>query len=184
MVDSFWLMFVAVVHEPWWPTFDSCKHTYIFSFGRLLAIRQAVGEGLHFHGAHTSGSWMSGTLARTGWFQGMGEKGSSRFLQAQCTTVVRLWVPNMRWKRKRCWTVDAWCRLDSSFAPHYDSELDLGSPEALITRDEESTEEDRLFIPRFLFAHSPYEGVFHNRPSLQVTDQIGFACEEFRRLNA
>ena len=50
---------------------------------------------------------------------------------------------------------------------------DLGSPEALIARDEESGEEDRPFLPRFLlqeinFAHSPYEGVFHNRPSLLV----------------
>ena len=39
-------------------------------------------------------------------------------------------------------------------------------------RDEESSEEDRPFLPRFLLqeiisAHRPYEGVFHNRPSLQ-----------------
>ena len=37
--------------------------------------------------------------------------------------------------------------------------------------DEESSEEDRPFLPRLLqeiiFAHNPYEGVFHNRPNLQ-----------------
>ena len=64
------------------------------------------------------------------------------------------------------------CRLGSSLTPQDDSELDLGSPEALIPRDEESSEEDRPFLPRFLLqeiilAHSPYEGVFHNRPGLQ-----------------
>ena len=42
----------------------------------------------------------------------------------------------------------------------------------LIPRDEESSEDDRPFQPRFLLqetilAHSPHEGVFHNRPSLQ-----------------
>ena len=41
-----------------------------------------------------------------------------------------------------------------------------------ISRDEESSEEDRPFLPRFwlqeiILAHSPYEGVFHNWPSLQ-----------------
>ena len=53
-------------------------------------------------------------------------------------------------ERKRCWTVDAWCGLDSSFAPQYDSEQDHGSPKALIPRDEESSEEDGPFPPRFL----------------------------------
>ena len=66
----------------------------------------------------------------------------------------------------------ALCRLDPSLTPQYGSVLDLGSPEALIPRDEESSEEDRPFLPRFLsqeifFVHSPYEGVFHNRPSPQ-----------------
>ena len=70
---------------------------------------------------------------------------------------------------KKCWAADAPCRSDPSLAPHYDSEQDLGSPEALILRDEESSEEDRPCPPRFLlqeiiFAH---EGVFHNQPSLQ-----------------
>ena len=51
-----------------------------------------------------------------------------------------------------------------------DSEPDLGSPKTLIPRDEESSEEDRPFLPRFLlqemiFAHSPYEG--ENQPRLQ-----------------
>ena len=68
----------------------------------------------------------------------------------------------MSWKRKRRWTADALCRLDSSLTPRYDSELDLGSPAALILRDEESSEEDRPFLSRFLlqemiFAHSRYE---------------------------
>ena len=34
--------------------------------------------------------------------------------------------------RKRCWTADTLSRLDSSLTPQYDSEPDLGSPEALI----------------------------------------------------
>ena len=41
-----------------------------------------------------------------------------------------------------------------------------------ISRDEESSEDDRPFLPRFLlqeiiFSHSPYEGVSHNRSNLQ-----------------
>ena len=75
-------------------------------------------------------------------------------------------------KEKRCWTADAWCRLDSSFKPQFGSEQDLESPEAFIPRDEESSEDDRPFPPRFLlqeiiFVHSPYEGVSHNRPCLR-----------------
>ena len=71
-------------------------------------------------------------------------------------------------KRKKCWSADALCRLDSSLTPQYDSAPGLGSPETLIPRDEESSEEDRPFLPRFLLqktisAHSPYDGVFHNR---------------------
>ena len=39
---------------------------------------------------------------------------------------------------------------------------------AMPTRDKESSEEDRPFLlQEIIFAHSPYEGVFHNRPSLQ-----------------
>ena len=88
---------------------------------------------------------------------------SSRFPQARYTTVVRLRVPIMPRKRKKCWTADALCRLDPSLTPQYDSELDPGSLEALIPRDVESSEEDRPFLPRFflqevIFAHSPYGG--------------------------
>ena len=57
---------------------------------------------------------------------------SSRFSQARCSAVLCLLVPLMPWKRKRCWSADALCPLDSSVTPQYDSELDLGSPEALI----------------------------------------------------
>ena len=90
----------------------------------------------------------------------------------------------MPWKRKSCWTADAWWRLDSSFGPQYGSDWVLGSPEALIPRDEDSSEDDRPFLPRFLlqeiiFAHTPYEGVSHNRPS-----QGGFACDELQKQNA
>ena len=53
-------------------------------------------------------------------------------------------------KRKKCWTADALRHLDSSLTPQHDSEQDLGSPEALISRDEESSEEDKPFLPRFL----------------------------------
>ena len=55
--------------------------------------------------------------------------------------------------RRRSWTADALCRLDSDCAPA-------------------ASEEDRPFLQRFLlqeivFAHSPYEGDLHNRPRLQ-----------------
>ena len=56
----------------------------------------------------------------------------SRLPQARYATVVCIWVPIMPWKRMRCWLADAFCRLDPSLALQYDSELDLGSPEALI----------------------------------------------------
>ena len=69
--------------------------------------------------------------------------------------------------------------------------LDLGSLEALIPRDEECSEQDkpkpRFLLQEIIFAHSPYEGFFHNWPCLHgifCTDQIGFADEEFRRQNA
>ena len=71
-----------------------------------------------------------------------------------------------------CWTADAVCRSDSSFTPQDDNEQDLGSPEALIPRGGESSE-DKPFQPRFLlqeiiFAHSPYEGVCRNQLRLQA----------------
>ena len=97
---------------------------------------------------------------------------SSRLPQARNPNAVNQRTTVMPWKRKRSWTVDAFCRLGSSLTPQYDSELGLGPPEALIPRDEESSEENRPFLPRFLlqaivFAHSPYGGLFPNRPSLQ-----------------
>ena len=51
----------------------------------------------------------------------------------------------------------------ATWTPVYDSEPGLGSPETLIPRDDES----RFLLQEIIFAHSPYEGVFHNRPSLQ-----------------
>ena len=84
------------------------------------------------------------------------------------------WSPTCHGKVKRCWTADALCRLDTSFTPRYDSEQDLRSPEALIPRGEEPSEDDKPFPPRFLlqqiiFAHSPYEGVYPDQPRLQET---------------
>ena len=66
LVDSLasWLMVVSVVHVPFWPTFDVSKYTYIFSLGWVLAIRRAVGEGLHIHGLRTSGDRMNNMPAR------------------------------------------------------------------------------------------------------------------------
>ena len=98
---------------------------------------------------------------------------SNLFPQTRYSAVVCLWVPTMPWKRKKCWTADALCPLDPSLTPQYDSELGLGSPEALIPRDEEPREEDIPFdrdtcLQEILFAHSTYKRVFHNRPSLQV----------------
>ena len=98
---------------------------------------------------------------------------SSRFTQTRYSAISCFREPDMPWKRKRCWTAGALCRLDSSFTPEYDSEQDLGSPEALIPRGEEASEDDKPFQPRFLLqeifhAHSPYEGVFRNQPRLQV----------------
>ena len=86
----------------------------------------------------------------------------------------------MPWTRKRCWTADALCRLDSSLTPQVRQRT--GSPEALIPRVEESSEEDRPFRPRFLlqeiiFAHSLYRGIF-------CADQTDFAYEDFRGQNA
>ena len=97
---------------------------------------------------------------------------SSHFPQARYTTVVRFRAPTMSWTRKKCWSADALCRLDPGPTPQCGSEQDLGSPEALLPRLEESCEKDRPFLPRLLlqeiiFAHSPYGGVFHNGPSLQ-----------------
>ena len=72
---------------------------------------------------------------------------------------------------KKCWTADELCQwtpvsLRSTTAHRVES------PETLIPRAEESSEEYRQFPPTFLlleiiFAHSPYCGVFHNLPMLQ-----------------
>ena len=83
------------------------------------------------------------------------------------------------------------CRLDASFTPQYGSERALGSLEVLIPRDEESSEDDRTFPPRFLqqeiiFAHSPYEGVFHIGQAFRrifFAHQTGSACEELLKQN-
>ena len=70
-----------------------------------------------------------------------------------------LLVPNIPWKEKK--VLDGSCIVSlASFTPQYDSEQDLGSPEALIHRGEEPSEDDKPFLPRFLlqeiiFAHSP-----------------------------
>ena len=90
---------------------------------------------------------------------------------------IRLWCvsgcQSCHGKRKKCRTADALCRLDPSLTPQYDSELDLGSPEALIPRDEESSEEEQtvpteMLVARDYLRAQPVEGVFHNRPCLQV----------------
>ena len=78
------------------------------------------------------------------------------------------WTIVRPWKRKRSWTADALCRLESSLTSQYDSELGLGLPEALIPRDEESS-----FFP-----------TGHACRRIFCADQIGFACEEFQRQNA
>ena len=84
------------------------------------------------------------------------------------------------------------CRLDPSLTPQYGSVRALGSPKTLIPRDEESSEEDRPLLPRFLSqeiicAHSPFERVFHNWQACKgifCPDRTGFAYEEVRRQNA
>ena len=113
---------------------------------------------------------------------------SSRFPQTRHSTVLCLLVPNMPRKRKRCWTADAWWRLDSSFAPQFGSEQDLGSPEALIPRDEESSEDDRPFLPRSLlqeiiFAHRSFT-TGQAFKGICWAEQIGFVCEELQKQNA
>ena len=85
---------------------------------------------------------------------------SSRFTQTRYSAVLCLLLPNMPWTRNRCWTADALCRLDSSFTPQYDSEQDFGSPEALILRGEEPSEDDKPFLPRFLLQ----EVIFRAQP--------------------
>ena len=102
---------------------------------------------------------------------------SSRFPQTRYSALLCLLVPNMPWKRKRCWTA---------------REQDLGSREALISRDEESSEDDRPFLPRILiqetiFAHSTYEGSFTTGQAFKVifcADQTGFACAGLQKQNA
>ena len=95
----------------------------------------------------------------------------------------------MPWKRKRCWTADASCRLDSSFTPQYDSELDLGSPEALIHRDEESSDRSyrdsccrRLSSPTVRRKESFTPGQACRR--IFCACQIGSACEGLQKQNA
>ena len=65
----------------------------------------------------------------------------------------------MAWKRRRSWTADALCRLDSDCAPVDDSEQDLAPPDALFP--------PRFLVQETIFAHSPYEGVYPNQPRLQ-----------------
>ena len=117
---------------------------------------------------------------------------SSGFLP-QSSAAVSLKPTIMPWKRKKSWSADASDRLDFSLTLQYDSKQDFGSPEAPISRDEESSDEDRRFLPRFLlqaiiFARSPYGGFFFltGQACRRVccTDQIGFACEELRRRSA
>ena len=96
---------------------------------------------------------------------------------SQEVDLVRLQVPIMPWKRKNCRTAEAWCRLDPSLAPQYDTKLDFGSSTTRITRDEESSDQDRPSPSRFLlqeaiFAHTPYEGVFHNWPTGNCGDRM------------
>ena len=92
---------------------------------------------------------------------------SRRFPQARYSVVVCLWHAMEKED-----VLDGRCTVSLGPQSHSDSEVGLGSPEAVVTRDEESSEEDRPFLPRFLlqeiiFAHSPYEGFFHNQPCLQ-----------------
>ena len=68
---------------------------------------------------------------------------------------------------ERSWTADAFCRLDSGLTPQYDRELGLGPPEVLIPRTEESSEEDKPFLLRFLLQAIIFARLFPNRPSLQ-----------------
>ena len=67
-------------------------------------------------------------------------------------------------KRKRSWTADALCRLDSDCALVEDSEQDLAPPGT----EGNSARTTRHFSPRSLpqeiiFAHSPYEGGYPNQ---------------------
>ena len=99
---------------------------------------------------------------------------SSRYPQTRYSAVLCLLVPNMPWKRKMTWTADAWCRLDSRFAQQFGSERALGSPEALISRDDESSEDDRPFLPRFL----PQEIIFAHRPIRRGLSQLAMPAGE------
>ena len=50
-------------------------------------------------------------------------------LSSRFPAVSSLLVPNMPWKRKKCWTADAWCRLDS-VRKRTSSRISRGSPTA------------------------------------------------------
>ena len=75
-----------------------------------------------------------------------------------------------RLKRKKCWTADTLCRLDSHVTPQYDSEHNLGSLEALIPRDEESS--GRQTVP----AEIPVAGVCCDTIQTKGTVTTGQAC--------
>ena len=81
---------------------------------------------------------------------------------------------NKPWKRKKCWTADALCRLHSSFTPQYASEQDLGSPEALILPSK-TTEP---FLPRFLLPVRLCQSQSAAPSGIFYAGQIGFVAEK------
>ena len=100
----------------------------------------------------------------------------------------RLWT----WKRKRYWTSGALCRLDSSPTPQYDSELDLGSPEAQtpVARNPAKTRNrscrDSCYR-RLPSRTARTKGSFTTGQAcrgISCADQTASACEEFRKQNA
>ena len=92
----------------------------------------------------------------------------------------------MPWKRKRCWTADAFCRLDSSLTPQYDSEQDLGSRSDPLGRGIQRGRQNRSFrdsCRRSLSLRTAHtEGSFPTGPACRgifCADHIGCACGEF-----
>ena len=96
--------------------------------------------------------------------------------QARYSAVVCLWVHLMPWKRKKCWTADALCRLEPSVTPQYDSELYLGSPEASIPREEESSEGEIPVTGDYLRAQLVQRGLSQTaKPARESLVQIRLA---------
>ena len=76
---------------------------------------------------------------------------------------------NMPWKRKRCWTADALCRLDRSFTPRNDSEQDLGSSRGTDPSREQPSETTKPFSSAISVARDLSSRTARTRVSISIS---------------